>query len=121
MSAFDSVLAADAVAIIGAEFSESAVYSPASPTPTNQRRTINVIVERHTPAPLKSQENWTPPKMRVSVANHPSLGITSAQIDTGGDTLTLAYRVGEAVRDFRIGFPATGEFCDAGMLILELR
>jgi hypothetical protein len=121
MTAFDDIMGADALNMVAGEFGESVVYTPASPDVNNQERTINAIVERTAPAPIRAQENWTPPRMVIRVANDAVKGVTPAQLDTGGDTITVSYRRGEGAKPFRVGLAAQGEFCDAGMLVLELR
>jgi hypothetical protein len=59
------------------------------------------------------------PKMRLIVANHATLGISSVELDTGGDQIEVAYRIGETPRRFNIRrSPINAE--DAGALELEL-
>jgi hypothetical protein len=38
------------------------------------------------------------PKMKLIVANHATLGISSAELDTGGDQIEIAYRIGKRRR-----------------------
>jgi hypothetical protein len=121
MSVFDDVLAADATNTFLGEFAETVTYTPFAPSVSNATRSIQAVVFRLPPAPANADPNWVTPKMVVHVANSSTLGISSAQIDTGGDTLTVAYRPGETATAIPIALPkGTAPGMDAAMLTIEL-
>ena len=82
-------------------------------------RSIKAIVVRNAPAVL-SQNNLTP-LLQIYVANDPVAGFSSAIIDTGKATATVARRIGEAPRSFGVRFAPEKDVMDPGMLKLELR
>lgn len=118
MSIFDDIMAADAQAVCGGEFSEAVVYTPSNPSASNPKRTINAVIQRNPPAPLRAAPDYIGPRMIVQVANDATLGISSASLDTGGDTITVAYRIGATPIACKLPHPAA---MDAAMLTFELR
>jgi hypothetical protein len=130
MTAFNAMLAADAGAVFLQEFAETVTYTPVTPTTANPVRTLQAVVWRDPPAPLRgglAASNWTPPQMIIRVGNSAGAvngagGIDPALLDTGGDTITVAYRLGQNPQAYRIHLPDAGtETMDPGMLTLELR
>ena len=88
------------------EFGETVVYSPLDGTP----RQIKAIVDRD--ASMLSDGNVAVPRFSVTVANRELSiaddpdsigGIGSEELDTGGDCLTVARRVGETAEKLTIG------------------
>lgn len=119
MSFFNDCLQSDAVYSfidpdgIGAE---AIVYRPKGGTP----RTINAVVTRN--PPQDSSAGIVQPLLEISVANHATLGISSADVDYGGDSVTLSDRIGGPTRSYKLHRPSTGQTDhDAGMLTVELR
>jgi hypothetical protein len=121
MTEFNAVLADDAANVFLAEFAEDVTYNPVTPTPANPVRSIRAVVTRQPPQPHPAMGDYVQPKMLIQVANDATLGISSATLDTGGDTITVAYRIGGSTGDYRIAIPQGRESHDAGMLLLELR
>ena len=121
MTAFDDILAADAVNMAGGEFSEPVIYTPSSPSGGNPTRTIQAVIQRNPPATVSGNPNYITPKMIVVVANSATEGIASATMDTGGDTITVAYRPGETAVAYRIHLPDGTGSMDAALLTFELR
>lgn len=123
MSGLNDLIAADAVNVFcsGNGFDETVTYTPRAPDVQNSARDIQAIVTRDPPAPPKANPNYTPPKMIIQVPNDAVKGISSQYLDTGGDTVTVAYRIGKTAQAFRIHIPDKGDWNDAGMLTLELR
>ena len=81
------------VFINSSEFAESVIYktSPGKPTPVT--RTINAVVIRQ--AVGESEETGTSvPFFEVHVANNLTVGISSTEIDLGGDTIDIPVRPG---------------------------
>ena len=96
-------------------FGESVIYKPRNGT----ARTITAIVIRNSPAEL-GPNGLKVPRMVVKVPNHATLGISSAEINYGGDRLNVDYRKGGIAEDFSIHKPDGEEVHDAGMLTLIL-
>jgi hypothetical protein len=78
------------------DFGESIVYTPLNGTPV----TIGAVVVRDPPQTIPTPGMNMVPKMAVSIRNHATLGRPS--IDTGGDTITVAYRIGQTVKAYRV-------------------
>jgi hypothetical protein len=90
---------------------ESVTYTPASGT----ARTIAALVLRRQPAPYG---NSISPVLQVSVANDGTEGISSASINAGSDTITVAERPGGTPAARNIGRIITS---NAAYMTLELR
>ena len=101
-------------AFFGAEFVETVVYTPAGGRP----RSIDAVVNREPIAAKPETPRGVAPRIEVTVRNDVTLGISSSEIDLGGDTVTLARRIGEtaAARPVR---RIVGQ--DAGAMTVELR
>ena len=106
------------------DFGEDVVYTPSGGTP----RTIKADVDRNPPAGIaEAPQGGVAPVAIVEVANRQSStttdtdgvgGISSSELNCGGDTLTLARRVGQTATARPIT-RLVGH--DAGMLKLEVR
>lgn len=118
MSFFDTAIQQDtALAFLDADGfgAESVVYTK----PGGATRTIKAIVNRTPP------ENYQGVQAGVAellVANNSTTGISSAEIDFGGDSITLAVDIGKSAVMYGIHKPRDGQnWQDAGMLRLLLR
>jgi hypothetical protein len=112
MGFLDDCLTDDAAAFVDSDvFGESVVYTPrCSPGVT-----INAVIIRDPPAARDGAPGARRPKMLAFIRNHTTLGRTA--IDTGGDTITVAYRKGGDARAYQVTGPVNQ---DAGMWELEL-
>jgi hypothetical protein len=119
VSNFSEVLANDALVCFTGEndFGEAVVYTKAR---NGGSRTVYAQVFRQTlePGPGGGAPQ---PVITVIVANSSTNGIAASELDTGGDTVTLAHRTGGTARAYRVHLPAGGEHDDPGCLRLELR
>jgi hypothetical protein len=121
MTVFDDILKADAAAMCNpSEFGEAVTYTPVMPTASNPIRAINAMVVRHPPRPMNAGPQWIAPRMVIHVQNDSTDGITPTQLDTGGDTITVAYKLGDTAKPYKIQ-AGDGAAVDTGMLTLELR
>lgn len=93
---------------------ESVTYLPAS----GGSRAITALANRHQPSSMDEVPHGHAPLAVVTVQNDSSLGISSDEIDLGGDKLQYAVRIGQSVQARRITKLVSQ---DAGMLILEVR
>lgn len=116
MNLLNEMMAADAAFLMADDgFAEAVIYTPRNGT----ARTINAIVDRNPPA-LATSPGDPMPLMTVSVANNATTGISSAELDVGGDTITVAYRIGRTAKSYQIHLP-DGVTHDRAILNLELR
>ncbi len=113
---FKDQLAADAESVFcnADEFAEQVTYTKRN----GQSRTISAIIDRD-PVSVATGGTFMA-KMLVHVPNS-AAGIQSSEVNVGGDTLTVAYRIGGAAQAFQIHWPKSGPTHDHGMLTLELR
>ena len=95
-------------------FGETVTYYPKA----GGSRSITAVVSRQPPGSLDGAPHGHAPRLSVHVKNDATAGISSAEIDTGGDELNLAVRIGEAAENRRITKILN---MDHGMLELELR
>jgi hypothetical protein len=112
-------LAADA-ALFLTDFAEAVIYKP-RPTlavPAPAPRTIQAIVDRNPPAFLMEADGFSVPTIHLVVRNSASAGISSAEVDTGGDQVDVPVRLGEAAVTKSIVRIVQQ---DAGILRLEVR
>ena len=72
------------------EFAETIVYTALGDAPIS----VKAIVERNPPEPIGNPPKMVAGRMVITVANDALLGISSATINVGGDTVTLAPRIG---------------------------
>ncbi len=96
MSFFDTMRQDDAVNIFNNadEFAEAVVYTKQNGTTRN----INVQVWRMPPEQGETKTH----RMRISVANSATYGITSAEVVPEADTITVAYRPGGTAKAYTL-------------------
>lgn len=99
-----------------AQFGESVVYHPRTGSP----RRITAVVNRDESGGIDTIAGTQHPRplMQVEVTNDPATGISSNEINLGGDRLELSIREG--------GEPSLREIAniitqDAGSMLLEVR
>jgi hypothetical protein len=121
MSLRDAI-AADAATVFCnvSDFAESVVYHPYRFVTDTQRaaRTINAVVIREQVATYQNDVETVLPVFEVHVANDAVLGISSEELDTGGDQIEFPARDGQAAERRTITRLTTQ---DHGMLVLECR
>ena len=93
-------------------FGETITYNPSG----GGSRSILAIIDQLEPGQLTNNSNAQ--MTTISVANNSTSGISAAEIDTGGDKVTLAIRRGETAMQRRITSIISQ---DAGMMTLEVR
>lgn len=100
-------------------FAESVVYHPHRfhTDAARESRTIKAVVIRNQVATFNPDEQILE-EYEVRVANDSDSGISSEELDTGGDQIEFAPRVGETPR--RISIQMLTEH-DEGMLVLLCR
>lgn len=98
-------------------FAESVTYYPhrfgAAATP----RVISAVVTRNQVATFNPDEQILP-EFEVRVANDSTTGISSDELNTGGDMIALAVRVGETATKRSVQLLVEH---DEGMLVLTCR
>lgn len=94
---FDDDFAADALPDLLTEHGEAVTYKPNG----GGSRSIDAIVNRNPPAASEaaSQGLIAPGRMLLTVENDATSGISTDEIDTGGDKVTVALRVGGTATD----------------------
>lgn len=110
------IIKADAVNVFANsnDFAESVVYYPYLGEP----RTIDVVIERQQVQLNPEDGDTLTPVFLVHVANNATEGISSEELNVGGDTMEIAVRVGETPTMRRV-IRLLGH--DEGMLDLECR
>lgn len=110
------IIKADAVNVFANpnDFAESVVYYPYSGEP----RTIDVVIERQQVQLNPEDGDTLTPVFLVHVANNATEGISSDELNVGGDTMEIAVRVGETPTMRRV-IRLLGH--DEGMIDLECR
>jgi|APGre2960657404_1045060.scaffolds.fasta_scaffold35047_2 hypothetical protein len=100
-------------------FAETVTYHPHRfhTAAVRQPRTIKAVVTRNQVATFNPDEQILT-EFEVRVANNVTTGITSAELDTGGDQIELAPRIGETAR--KVSVQMLTEH-DEGMLVLICR
>ena len=96
------------------DFGESVVYRPATGVP----RTIAATVFRQLAETISDDENRVVPVFEVHVANSCTTGISSKEINLGGDTISIAARNGLAATTRPVVQIIEQ---DEGMLVLQCR
>ena len=106
------------VFISTSDFAETITYVPFNfaGQVTRAERTINAVVIRQQLAVFAEDGDTVVPVFEVHVANDATSGISSVELDLGGDQLKLAPRDGEPVELRTITHLTTQ---DAGMLVLQ--
>ena len=95
---FDTEFIAEAWPDLKDLHGESVTYNPRA----GGARVITAIVTRNPPAPVGAPDGAMLPSLIVTVENDSTSGISSAEIDCGDDTITLAERVGGDVAEHAI-------------------
>jgi hypothetical protein len=116
MATFKEQLVSDMAATFCAssDFGEAVTYKKKNGT----TRSIYALVVR---MPPDASDINPGVRLIVKVANSATTGITAAEVDPGGDTISVPIRPGEAAEYLRVFIPAREpEFADEGMLTLEL-
>jgi hypothetical protein len=107
-------LPADVVSImLTDEFAEQIVYNFAA----GGTRTINAIIDRNPPQIIEDMEPTRSEVIQIVVANDATSGVTSAEVNTGGDYVSLAPRFGGTASNRRVARIVEH---DEGAMILEL-
>lgn len=114
-TSFDSMLASDAGTFMSAsgEFAEPITYLPRAGT----ARSIYGIVVRNPPATPAELQRGVAPSLEITVRNDAALGITPAQLDIGGDAISVAIRLGEPASKILLPAPT---FQDAGAMMFRI-
>lgn len=121
MTLKDAITAdADTVFLSESDFAEQVTYHPhryfGQPVPTP--RTIRAVVFREQIGTFNEDVVTSLPVFMVHVANDSTSGISSDEIDTGGDQIEMPGRDGKSPRLYSI---MRIETQDAGMMVLECR
>jgi len=95
-------------------FGESVTYWPNG----GGSREITAVVSRDRPDDLDGAPHGQAPRLTITVANDDTKGISSSEVDTGGDKVALQVKIGESTQQRRITKILSQ---DAGMMKLELR
>ena len=116
------MIAADAVTVFTSadDFAEVVTYNPHRHYGEAARasRSINAVVFLEQIQVLTQDGDTVAPVWQIHVANHATLGITSEELDLGGDQLEFPPRDGKPA-ETRTITQLIGQ--DHGMLILECR
>lgn len=116
MSAFDTFAGKALAPWISRGLGEAVVYQPRTGAP----RPIQATVIRNPPASNNLSGQDVAPRMTVLVSNDAATGISSTELDTGGDKILVAYRKGTTAQAYAISWnPDDGQV--GGMLNLKLR
>ena len=118
MGLLDDQMAEDAANMMDTDgFAERIGYTPLGGSMVY----ISAVVRRMTPVANPSTKQDVQPRAIIVVANaDPPAGISSASMNTGGDTVTLALRIGGTVETHRIKLSKDAEPNDPGCLTLEI-
>ena len=81
-----------------ADFNETIRYRPRDGRP----RTIVAVVDRNPPAPIDGAPNGVRASMMIEALNDEFSGIGSREVDTGGDRVEIAPRIGLPIREYRL-------------------
>jgi len=95
-------------------FGESVTYYPRA----GGSRSITAIVNRERPETVDGAPHGSAPLLIIEVANDSTTGISSDEIDLGGDKVKLAVRIGKTTQQ-RVIRKILSQ--DEGMMKLELR
>lgn len=118
MSIFSDQLKEDMATVFcnSDEFAETVTYKPRG----GGTRAIKAVVDRNPPAYKGPSGKIVTPVLAIRVPNSATTGISSAELDTGGDKVSVAKRIGETAEDLPVHVPQNGTTHDAGRLTLEL-
>lgn len=81
-------------------------------------RRIRAVISRNGPENLPNVAGGSTPQFTALVRNHATLGITSDEVDSGGDTIEVGPRVAEVPKTRRITEVLNH---DAGLMLLLLQ
>jgi hypothetical protein len=98
-------------------FAETVTYYPQRYGVTTAPRTIKAVVTRNQVATMNADEQIVP-EFEVRVANDSTTGISSSELNTGGDMIKLAARIGETATKRSVQLLVEH---DEGMLVLTCR
>lgn len=115
MGKFSDMLARDSAIWVdaGEADAEDVIYTPR----VGAARPISAQVHREIPETDETQQGATVSAIRVLVRNSLTVGVSAAEVNTGGDTLVLAERLGQTPRALPI-IEVISQ--DAGMLYLRV-
>jgi hypothetical protein len=106
-----------AVFLQSGHFAESVIYYPHRFGTAATPRPISAVVIRNQVATFSPDEQIVP-EFEVRVANDSTTGISSAELNTGGDMIKLAARIGETATKRSVQYLTEH---DEGMLVLICR
>ena len=98
-------------------FAESVIYCPHLFGTAATPRLISAVVIRNQVATFSPDEQIVP-EFEVRVANDATTGISSAELNTGGDMIKLSARIGETATKRSVQYLTEH---DEGMLVLICR
>lgn len=98
-------------------FAETVTYHPHRFGTAATPRSIKAVVIRNQVATFSPDEQIVP-EFEVRVANDATTGISSSELNTGGDMITLAARIGETPTKRSVQYLTEH---DEGMLVLICR
>ena len=114
MGFLDDALAEDAAIFVDLDgFGEEVTYTPR----VGDAREINAQVQREVRETDEDYQGSLVPSIIVEVRNSATLGISSDEVNTGGDKITLAERIGGTARAMLITEVLSQ---DAGIMRLRL-
>ena len=93
-TAFDSLFASAAFPALLTQFGEAVIYHPL----VGSSRSINAIVTRDPRAQYGPNDQVIRPQFIVRVLNDSTLGISSAELNDGGDEMSVTQRVGDSAQ-----------------------
>lgn len=108
----DALLANEASMFL-AQFGESVTYYPKG----GGSRDIVAVVDRNPVSGLNGMPHGNSPKFVISVKNSADDGISSSEINDGGDKIGFSVRIGEAATQRRV---QSIQWHDVGMLYLAV-
>ena len=102
------------------DFGETATYKPKlySEGDARANRTITVVIDRQALEIISEDQQTVAPVWQIEIVNSSTLGISSDELDLGGDVLRFPPRVGETAEDRTITRLLSH---DEGMLSVECR
>lgn len=98
-------------------FAESVTYYPHRFGTAATPRVVKAVVTRNQVATMNADEQIVP-EFEVRVANNSTTGISSDELNTGGDMIKLAVRIGETATKRSVQLLVEH---DEGMLVLTCR
>lgn len=109
----NSILATQADNFIEQCGSETIAYQPKG----GGSRSISAIIDRNPVSGVPGSPHGRSPKFLIFVKNSTSTGISSAEVNTGGDKISFEPRIGEAAQSRSI---QAVQWHDTGMMYLEV-